>query len=412
MVDNIINRNHVKITFVGDIMCELPLLKAAHTKKGYNFDNVFAGTIDLFNSADYVVGNLETVFAGKSVGYTKSLYSFNSPDAFLDSLKRAGVDLCVTANNHCLDRGIDGLRRTLHELDKRSIEHIGTYLSKEECEQIFIKDIKGFKIAFLAYTYGTGIKDNHVELPDDVSYSVNLLIPQEIGSPIKYSSDIGRVSCVKRFVSRLISERKKLQIKKLLKKPVGIPRVDSIWDELIDEKLLGMLKSNIRKAKEQADYVILNIHNGGQFNSVPGDFSEYIMRFSVESGVDLIVGHHPHVVQKASFIEHKLCAFSLGNYSISPSTPYMLFENLPQYSIALHAYIDASFAIQYSFSILKIVENEKCDLTVCDTYDLFQEMDEYCRKLLLRDIRRIYYRFSQDDGKGFNVQKEYKLYER
>ena len=239
-----------------------------------------------------------------------------------------------------------------------------------------------------------------------------MLLPQKIGSPIKYSSNIGKVSCVKRFVSRLISERKKLQIKKLLKKPVGVPRVDSFWDELIDEKLLGMLKSNIRKAKEQADYVILNIHNGGQFNSIPGDFSEYIMRLGVESGVDLIVGHHPHVVQKTSFIEHKLCAFSLGNYSISPSTPYMLFENLPQYSIALHTYIDTSFVIRYAFSILKIIEDEKCNLVVYDTYDLFHKLDGYGRELLLRDVEEIYRRFSQDNEKGFNMQREYNLYER
>lgn len=124
-MDNVIDRNFIKLTFIGDIMCELPLLKAAHTKKGYDFDSVFVGTTDLFNSADYVVGNLETVFAGKSVGYTRSLYSFNTPDSFLDSLKRAGIDMCVTANNHCLDRGLDGLKRTLYELDKRGISHIG-----------------------------------------------------------------------------------------------------------------------------------------------------------------------------------------------------------------------------------------------------------------------------------------------
>lgn len=410
-MDNVIDRNFIKLTFIGDIMCELPLLKAAHTKKGYDFDSVFVGTTDLFNSADYVVGNLETVFGGKSVGYTRSLYSFNTPDSFLDSLKRAGIDMCVTANNHCLDRGLDGLKRTLYELDKRGISHIGTYLSKEASDQIFVKDIKGFKIAFLAYTYGTGIKDNHVELPDDFSYSVNLLIPQKIGSPIKYSKVEGEVPYIKQFISRLISEKKKLQLKKMLKKPVGVPRMDSMWDELIDEKLLEILKSNIGKAKKQADYVILNIHNGGQFNSMPGDFSEYIMNFCVESGADLVVGHHPHVVQKASFIANKLCAFSLGNYSISPSTPYMLFENLPQYSIALHVYIGKHFLIHYSFSILKIVENRKGNLTIYDTYDLFQKCNEYNRMSLFKNIREIYCRFSQNSGENFNVKKEYRLYE-
>ena len=102
-------------------MCERPLLKACYSNKGYNFKSVFEVTKKLFNNSDYVIGNLETVFAGEEAGYTNSLYSFNTPDEFLDALKESGIDLFLTANNHCLDRGIEGLRRTVHELDSRNI---------------------------------------------------------------------------------------------------------------------------------------------------------------------------------------------------------------------------------------------------------------------------------------------------
>ena len=112
-------RELIRITFVGDIMCERPLLKAYFMNKGYDFRPVFEATKKLFNESDFVIGNLETVFAGKEVGYTNSLYSFNTPDEFLDALKESGIDLFLTANNHCLDRGIDGLKRTIHELDSR-----------------------------------------------------------------------------------------------------------------------------------------------------------------------------------------------------------------------------------------------------------------------------------------------------
>ena len=413
LINNFANKKSIKISFIGDIMCELPLLKASCTKGKYQFDRIFAETIDLFSSADYVVGNLETVFAGEKAKYTKSLYSFNTPDAFLDSLKKSGIGMCVTSNNHCLDRGIEGLRRTLVELDKRGLQHIGTYLSKEARDQIFIKNINGVRIAFLAYTYGTGIKDNREKLPKDLDYSVNLLIPQNIGSPIRYSEKTKSKITAKQFISRLVPEKRKLQMKKMLGKTVGVPRVDSMWDELVDEKLLEILKFDIEKAKKQADFVIINIHNGGQFNPIPGDFSEYIMKFCVNAGVDLVVGHHPHVVQKADFINHVLCAFSLGNYSISPSTPYMLFEDLPQYSVALHLYLNASkdISVMYSFSILKIIEDRKGNLTVYDTYDIFQKLGGSDRDQLLKDIKRIYHRFTQKDINNFNVQKEYSLCE-
>ena len=50
--------------------------------------------------SDLVVGNLETVFAGEEAGYTNDVYSFNTPDRFVCSMKSAGIDYVSTANNH------------------------------------------------------------------------------------------------------------------------------------------------------------------------------------------------------------------------------------------------------------------------------------------------------------------------
>lgn len=397
-----------KISFIGDIMCELPLLKASKTCGKYNFDKVFAETKELFLRSDYVVGNLETVFAGEMAGYTDALYSFNTPDEFLDALCESGINLCVTANNHCMDRGILGLRRTLNELDKRGMEHIGTYLNRNDRDKGFIKKIGDLKLAFLAYTYGTGIKDNKEELPENMAYSVNLLLPQKVGSPIKYSRNNKKVSAIKKVLSKSISERKKLQIKKLLGKPVGAPRMDEIWDGMIDNKLLDILEKDIKQAKEQADIVVLNVHNGGQFNAEPGAFSEYIMKFCVKAGADIVVGHHPHVVQKFELIDKIPCIYSLGNYSISPSTPYMLFEELPQYSIVLHMYVTKRKK-KLQFSILKIIENKHHELTVIDTYELFEKEKKPIE--LYNDVKVIYEKFTQKRVTEFNIQNEYLLYE-
>lgn len=406
------DKTEVKITFIGDIMCELPLLKASRTKNGYNFYSVFSHTQELFRKSDYVVGNLETVFAGKDMEYTNTLYSFNTPDEFLDALKTSGIDLFLTANNHCLDRGIYGLQRTLKELDRRKMDHIGTYLNSKEREKVFIKNIRGMQFAFLNYTYGTGIKDNHVILEEKDLNIVNLLIPQHIGSPIRYNLKTSNAKSIKKFLGRIIPENEKLKLKRILRKPVGVPRTDEMWDELLDPKLLNTLKKDIQNAKNNADYVIVNIHNGGQFNARPGKYSEFIMEFCAKAGADLIIGNHPHVVQKCELIDGVPCAFSLGNYSISPSTPYILFDNLPQYSIAWHMIFDSSGICidRSSFSVLKILEDNKHHLTVVDTYELYNQIPEKERHELQHDVKTICEKFVLHQLETFKIEKEYKIF--
>lgn len=407
MAENKVSGDSCKISFIGDIMCEKPLLKASKSNAGYQFWNVFEGTKRLFSASDYVVGNLETVFAGAEAGYTKALYSFNTPDEFLDALKMSGINLCVTANNHCLDRGMEGLTRTLDALDQRGISHIGTYRSQEERDKVLIEKIGDTRIAFLAYTYGTGIKDNHFVLPEDKQYCVNLLMPQKIGSPIQYRSN-GSIS-LKGKIVRHIPEEWRLKLKKKLKRPVGVPRVDELWDGLLDETLIDRLENDIKSAKAQADVVVLNIHNGGQFNKDPGKYSEYIMELCANVGADIIVGHHPHVVQRFERIHGVPCVYSLGNYSISPSTPYMLFENLPEYSVTFHVYLQNKKIKKLTFSILKIVEDKHGKLRVYDTADLYAK-DSRRTESLYRDIKAINLRFTNHQKvDNFRVQAEYEL---
>lgn len=99
--------------------------------------------------------NLEVPLGG---GKNYSGYPcFSAPDSYAIALKDAGFDLFLTANNHCLDRLDRGLRRTLTALDSIGVDHIGTYYDSAQRDSIvpFVKDIKGFKIGFLNYTYGT-----------------------------------------------------------------------------------------------------------------------------------------------------------------------------------------------------------------------------------------------------------------
>lgn len=159
-----------RITAIGDIMVHSWQYNEAYNSETgeYNFYHNFTDVKKYFDKADYVVGNLETVFAGADIGYS-DFPMFNTPDSFLDALKDSGVDLVTTANNHCMDKWQDGLLRTIDILDEKGFDHIGTYKSAEDRENIFIKDINGIKVAFLSYTYGT----NGLRVPEE--YMVNLM---------------------------------------------------------------------------------------------------------------------------------------------------------------------------------------------------------------------------------------------
>lgn len=171
--------SNVKLTFTGDIMCHSYQYKEAYDSSTgqYDFSHNFADVKKYFDTADFVIGNLETVFAGADVGIS-DYPCFNSPDSFGTAIKEAGFDLLTTANNHSMDKRMSGAVRTLDVLDSLGIDHVGTYRSAEDRDKIYIKEINGMKIAFLSYTYGT----NGIPVPED--WLVNRLDEKLIKSDI------------------------------------------------------------------------------------------------------------------------------------------------------------------------------------------------------------------------------------
>ncbi len=173
----------VKISFLGDIMCEGPFLNAARKKDGtYDFSSAFMGLRQLLSESDYVIGNLETPLAGEEYGYTNTeeLYSFNTPIDFAYAVKDMGVDLVLTANNHCCDRGIHGLEQTLKILDKCALEHTGTYVNGESGS--FYTCVKGINIAVISCTASTNAELTKLEPGLE---NINLLDKQFSKSSVK-----------------------------------------------------------------------------------------------------------------------------------------------------------------------------------------------------------------------------------
>lgn len=165
------DRPRAELLFVGDAMqhqAQLDRAKELGGGKGYDYSGCFTLIAPEITAADYAVCNLEVPLGGgpSYTGYP----CFSAPDSYAQALKDAGFDLFLTANNHCLDRRDKAARRTLVALDSLGVDHIGTYHDAAQREQLvpFIKDINGFKVGFLNYTYGT----NGIEPAEGVEVSL------------------------------------------------------------------------------------------------------------------------------------------------------------------------------------------------------------------------------------------------
>lgn len=147
----------VDLLFAGDAMQHQAQLDRARELGGgsYDYSGCFTYIAPAVTEADYAVCNLEVPLGG-GPDYT-GFPCFSAPDSYAQALKDAGFDMFLTANNHCLDRRDKAARRTLAALDSLGIDHVGTYRdSLDRVESVpFIKNLKGIKVGFLNYTYGT-----------------------------------------------------------------------------------------------------------------------------------------------------------------------------------------------------------------------------------------------------------------
>ncbi len=171
----------ITLTAAGDCLMHGPQIRSGLQSDGsYCFDHFFIDAKDLINEGDYSSIDFEAALAGPETGYT-GYPMFNSPDAMATIIKEAGFDLVVTANNHSLDRGYKGAIRTLEVLQGAGLDTVGTYRNEQESRSFLIKDIKGVKVGYLAYSYGT----NGIPLPSEHPEFFNFLDRDKILTDIE-----------------------------------------------------------------------------------------------------------------------------------------------------------------------------------------------------------------------------------
>lgn len=246
----------ITIAATGDIMFHSPQIKGAYNPetKGYDFNYSFEHVKKYIESADLAIGNFETVTAGEEYKY-QGYPTFNSPKSTVTALKDAGFDILSTANNHSIDKGKKGIINTIENIMEHNLVNVGTY--REPTDEVLIQDINGIRAAILSYTYGC----NGLEVlltPEELSYMVNI----------------------------------------------------------IDE---DKIKYDIEKADEaQVDTTIVFIHWGNEYQREPSEYQIELADKMIEWGADIILGSHPHVIQRSEIREHngenKFIIYSMGNF--------------------------------------------------------------------------------------------------
>ena len=262
------------VSVVGDILTHLSVLDAAHdTKTGaYEFDPFFEYVTPYITKADYAVANLEVTLAGAERKYT-GYPRFNAPDSIATSMKAAGFDMALTANNHCFDTGLSGLQRTLRVAANTGMNTLGTVYDKSATKYI-VKNINDIRIGMVCYTFETGDK-----YPDRPSINGILTSVESVGHINSFDYN----------------------------------QLDKFYAEM-EQHIKGM-------KNEGAEALIVYIHWGNEYQLSPVNSQKNIAQKLCDMGIDVIVGGHPHVIQPMDLLtsttdeNHKtVCLYSTGNF--------------------------------------------------------------------------------------------------
>lgn len=377
----------VKLSFLGDVMCEEPFLRAALRKGGgikYNFDGTFNRLVPLLSKSDFIIANLETPIAGKDLRYTHELYSFNSPLEFAEALKSIGASLVLTANNHCCDRGAEGIRNTQQALDAINLPHTGTFPMNYEGKRYYSANIDGVKIAFISCTATTNaVRTQYAPRESEV------LLLDEQETRIRANGRLDIVGNIKSFVVRkIIGDKLWLKIKLAFGREAKKAYQDDTIKYTPVDAHLNLIGELIDEALTENDLVIVCPHIGGQFNPEPGRMSKYICNELVRFGASAVVASHAHVVQRTQTIGKALCAYSLGNVTMSISTPYIIMDNHPDYGAVLHLYVSPKGIKRASYSLIKMQE-ESGFIKVVPVHELLKTAPENVRNDIINSASEV-----------------------
>lgn len=237
------------LRFTGDIMLDRGV-EWKIQKNGGDWKWPFLNIAKELQETDFLFGNLESVISDKGTN-VGSIYSFRANPLAIEGLLFAGFDLLSVANNHSIDYGRAGFEDSLSRLKEAGIGYVGQKTSTEKLQEPSLQEIRGLKIAALAYT------------------------------------------------------------------TQGSPAWASV--EWMDLENLDLLRKDVAHAKTLGDIVVVSFHWGDEYVETPNDFQKSLGHEAIDAGADVVVGHHPHVVQPLERYKNGWIAYSLGNFIFDQS---------------------------------------------------------------------------------------------
>lgn len=233
------------LSCTGDLMCEPRQHKAHRYGDSYFFHPMFQFVRGVFKASDLVIGNLETTlseytpYAGEYHRILDSRgekqFHCNAPECYLESLRYAGFDVLVNANNHDLDSGVVGLVETLEKVDKHRFLRTGTFLPEEQ-ERVLLVNVNGIKLALMSYA--TYMNKQDINLTEEgLEQLLNRFSPERVERDVAWAREHG------------------------------------------------------------AEYVIAYIHSGSAYKHDINDKQREITQAMADAGVDYIIGSHSHCLQ-------------------------------------------------------------------------------------------------------------------
>lgn len=248
-----LEKKEITITCWGDYMNHITQIRQAKATN-YDFTDSFAVIKDIVGKSDLSVVNLETTIA-KDESDMSGYPEFATHENVIKAFKETGFDVVSTANNHAYDRRLKGIDRTIEIIEKYGLKRTGTFKENESTNPLIV-DVKGIKVGFFSY-------------------------------------------------SQMLNGYEKLMLNSGRDTAVNLIDMDKI------KKDVDYLKKN------HADVIMCYMHWGEEYSDYPNSYQKNTFKKLSDMGVDLVIGSHPHTIQKSEVIENNgkksYCVYSLGN---------------------------------------------------------------------------------------------------
>lgn len=222
----------------------------------------FRALLDTLRAAHITFGNLESPIAADSGGMDSTGFVFTAPGLAAEALRQAGFDIVSTANNHMWDGGQPGVIETMRRLSEAGVLFVGSGIGREMAQQPVIVRRNGWRVAFFAITRAWN------------------------PAPTAFHRHEGA-----RYVAW----------------------GDTAWIHPAIARL---------KAERRADLIVVSVHAGPEFADTAPTYHRKFLEGLVDAGADLVLAHHPHVLQPVVRHRGKPIAQSLGNFIFYQFRPW------------------------------------------------------------------------------------------